>query len=190
MSINNEKKELRKLLLAERKLLNPGSKALADSAVFEHFIKSGIYSESDTLLIFYSMPGEVKTLDIIRHALADGKTAALPVCGKNSSMEFYRINGLDELAVSAFGIPAPVKTDNAVVPDDKTLCILPGLSFDKKGFRIGYGGGYYDRYLAKYNVKTAGLCYDSFIAENLPHDEFDIKADSVLTESGFVILSD
>jgi len=122
---------------------------------------------------------EVRTVPILEQALADGKRVAVPkVYG--DEMRFIYMTDLTKVAKSAFGIPEPV-ADGPVADDPTALVLMPGLAFDREGHRIGYGGGFYDKFLAQEpNHPTIALCYDFQMVENLPTEEFDIPVDCVL----------
>ncbi len=102
-------------------------------------------------------------------------------------MLFYKINSVDDLETGAYGIPTVnPESSNLIIPDSKTLCVVPALAFDKNGTRLGYGGGYYDRYLKKANVTTVGLSYQKCIAEVIPAEEHDIRITKIITENGIL----
>lgn len=142
------------------------------------------YKSCDTLFIYVSMPQEVDTYKLIAHALACGKTVAVPHCGENrGEMSFFSIAGADELVPDRYGIPAPVTCGKEpLLPKQGDLCIVPGLSFDSEGYRLGYGAGYYDRFLEDNPVMTAGLCYEFALCDSLPHESFDISVKYIITD--------
>ena len=114
----------------------------------------------------------------------DNKKIALPYCtDKDGNMSFYYINSFDDLITGSFGIREPDITKCKIaVPDDNTLIIVPGLSFDRFGYRLGYGKGYYDKFLSKHKIKTIGLCYKECLVEKIDTDKFDYKIDEVITD--------
>ena len=98
-------------------------------------------------------------------------------------MQFYRLDALSELRAGAYRIPAPpVSADRLLVPSAETLMIVPMLAFDAAGYRLGAGGGYYDRYLAAHQVQTIGICYADCRMTQLPHDNYDRKLMCCVTE--------
>ncbi len=180
----NKKKELRKLCKSIRKRIGLGERLLFDSMIFTHLINSDLYKSSKTLLIYVSVNNEADTLNIIKYALADGKRVAVPRCNGNI-MNFIELKSFEELSEGDFGIPTVDSDDNKIIDDfSDALCIVPGLGFDRYGNRLGYGGGYYDRFLSCNHVTSVGLCYERCRFDMLPAEEHDIKIDYILTENG------
>jgi len=144
--------------------------------------------QAKTLLCFVSTPMEVDTHFIIRQALRDGKTVAVPYCVENTrKMRFYAIQSLEELVPRTFGVLEPVPEKSRRVLDFYgSVCILPGLSFDQSGFRLGYGGGYYDRFLSHVykGGTTVGVCYARCTRRQLTHGRFDVPCQYLVTEKG------
>ena len=100
-------------------------------------------------------------------------------------MNFMFIESFDELEIGKFGILEPKNHLKKVFDFSKpALCVVPGLCFDKNGFRVGYGGGYYDRFLCKFKGLSAGLCYDKNVLKSIDFDEYDVSVDCLVTESG------
>lgn len=180
----NKKKEFRKLCKSIRNRIGFDERLLFDSMIFTHLINSDLYNNSNTLLIYVSVNNEVDTLNIIKHALADGKRVAVPQC-ESSIMNFVAMNSFEDLSEGDFGIPT-VDSENIKIINDfsDALCIVPGLGFDRYGNRLGYGGGYYDRFLSCNHVTSVGLCYERCRFDMLPAEEHDVKTDYILTENG------
>lgn len=179
-----EKKELRKLFEATRKTLTVNEKSYFDSKIFTFLVNSELYRNAELLLVYVSYNGEVDTLRIIKRAFLDGKKVAVPYCHGNE-MEFLIINSFDYLSKGKFGIlSADPNKCETVVDFQNTLCIVPALSFDVYGNRLGYGGGYYDRFLSKNSIETVGLCYERCISHSIPNEKFDIVINFILTENG------
>lgn len=179
-----DKTALRKLYKSVRNSFNNYEKSLIDEKIFTQFINSDLYKNSISLLIYVSSKGETDTFNIINYALANGKSVAVPYC-EDEMMIFYNINSLDDLREGAFGIPEPdPKKCTAVCDFSDAVCIVPALSFDFFGNRLGYGGGYYDRFLSENSVITVGLCRERSLCPCLPSEEHDIAIDYILTENG------
>ncbi len=178
-----DKKALRRHYKAVRDSITDNEKSFADKRIFDFFVKSRYFDEFSTFLVYVSYSTEADTHNIINYLLQNKKRVAVPYCN-GSVMTFYEINSLDDLVSGAFGIPT-VNTENAMEIKyySGCLCIVPALAFDRKGNRLGYGGGYYDRFLAANKVTTLGLCFEKCLAEELPAESFDEKIDSVLTEN-------
>lgn len=184
--IDREKQALRREFKLRRASLGAAEKLSMDSAITESFLKLDLYRQSGTLLIYYSTDIEVDTHAVVEAALADGKRVALPVCGKDSRMDFFEIKSTAELAAADFGIFAPPAEESRLVyPSDGALCVVPGLSFDSSGFRLGFGKGFYDRYISRTGVKALGLCYESFVCDRLPQDIYDKRVNALLTDINY-----
>lgn len=180
----NKKKELRKLCKSIRNRIGFDERLLFDRMIFTHLINSDLYKNSNTLLVYVSFNNEADTLNIIRYALADGKHVAVPRCD-GGIMNFFALNSFEDLCEGEFGIPTVDSDDNKIIDDfSGALCIVPGLGFDCYGNRLGYGGGYYDRFLACNSVTSVGLCYERCCFYKLPAEEHDIKIEFILTENG------
>ena len=143
------------------------------------------------IFIYYSVGSEADTLRIIRHALESGKRVALPKCtDRNGTMDFYFIDDIESsLTEGMFSLKEPdtlrcEKADSTV----SSLCIVPALAADKSGYRLGYGGGYYDRYLSNFKGVTAVLCYEECLCDELPRDKYDISLNMIITESKIIEL--
>lgn len=181
------KNRLRAECKQKRKAMSASQKADIDARIAEHFLASRQYRENDMLFCYVSTEIEVDTREILRRAIADGKTVAVPRCVDGTrEMEFYILRDLSELEPGAFGVLEPNPSRCRKMTDfSKGLCVLPALAFDKAGYRLGYGKGYYDRFLAKFSGETLGLAYNCCVYDRLPHGKFDRAAQWVLTESGF-----
>jgi len=185
MGVREEKEQLRVHYKKLRAGMCPDEKARLDAMIFERLKSSFSYRYSIGILIYVSMPDEIDTHGIISHALKHKKLVAVPRClnGKNE-MKFYRINSLNDVEPGIFNIPEPVKSCEPANLRNYNLCIVPALAFDSHGYRIGYGGGYYDRFLENYSGVTAGLMYSSNIIESVPRGRYDMRVDSIITEKG------
>ncbi len=179
-----DKKQLRNFYKSVRKTISPNERIDFNKKILTFLINSDLYINSDLLLIYVSVNDEADTYEIISRALNDGKKVGIPYCiGKE--MKFLLIDSLNELSEGEFGIPsADSKKCKEVTVSDNTVCFVPGLCFDSHGNRLGYGGGFYDRYLNKNKVETVGLCYGRCCCDILPSNEYDIPVKYILTENG------
>ena len=147
---------------------------------------------AESLFIFYPLEGEVNLLPLVDYAKENGKSVAFPICeDKDGNMRFCEVTSLDELKSGSFGIKEPSAYAKEKLPKNAVI-FLPALSVDKKGYRLGYGKGYYDRYLARYaELKPfgVGVIFDELVLDELPHDKYDIPCDAVVSESGVIIRS-
>ena len=179
-----EKKALRRAIFQARSEMPFDSRLAADRKITEAVLHHPAYQSAKQVFCYVSMPHEVGTRALLSAVLQDGKLLGLPVCEpETSTMTFYRLDALSELQAGAFRIPAPpVAEDRILIPDADTLMIVPMLAYDAAGYRLGAGGGYYDRSLAKYQVRTLGICYADCRQTQLPHDAYDRRLESCITE--------
>ncbi|MBQ2904422.1 MAG: 5-formyltetrahydrofolate cyclo-ligase [Clostridia bacterium] len=182
------KSGLRKLYKSVRDSISSKEKTEFDSRIFTLLTNSSIYRDADLLLIYVSFGSEADTFAVIGQALGSGKRVAVPFCS-GDVMEFYELFTIDSLEIGKFGIPTVIPDkNNAVIDFAGSLCIMPALSFDKSGSRLGYGGGYYDRFLCDKDIVKVGLCYERCLSCGLPSEKHDVKADYILTENRFMKL--
>lgn len=167
-----------------RENMNPEQKLELDSTIQSRLLALVEYSKADTIFTYVSKSIEVDTISLIKAALANRKLVAVPRCVPDTyDMEFYYITSLNDLEKGMFGVPEPVPGKCPLVTDySKGLCIVPGLSFDAQGYRLGYGKGYYDRFLADFFGSTVGICYSGCVQWNLPHGYYDKPVDLLITE--------
>lgn len=178
-----DKINARKLYKQIRNSITPAEKSEWDKRIFTHFVNSDLFKSAELLLIYSSIGSEADTQGIIQYALNKGKRVAVPVCiGK--TMFFYIINSLSELVIGKFGIPTADIGNNSKVTDfNNAICIVPAVCFDIYGNRIGYGGGYYDRFLSANPITAVGLCYERCICSKTAYEPFDMPVDYILTEN-------
>ena len=178
-----DKKALRREIGAKKRALTAREIEDRSARLAEKLYATAQYREAKSLYAYLSFNQEVRTNPIIERAWADGKRVAVPkVLGDR--MDFIWIDSFDNLAPQgAFGILEPI--ENGPVADDGTaLILMPGLAFDPRGHRVGYGGGYYDRYLAAQpHHPTVALCYDFQLFEHLDVEEYDVPVDVIITDA-------
>lgn len=178
------KKELRKKAKEKRLNMMPEKKENCDKKICNKLLNLWAVREAETVLCYVSTAIEVDTRVFINTLLSTGKRVAVPRCeGQKSEMNFYYINSFDELENGSFGVLEPKSSpERLVCKTEKTICIVPAFMFDKEGYRLGYGKGYYDRYLSRYKGITIGICYDDDIENELFRGKYDRAVDMVLTE--------
>ena len=151
--------------------------------LLERFLALPELEAARTVMLFYGVGREPDTTVLIRELLCRGKMVALPRCLAQRRMEARVITSCSgDLVPGAFGIPEPGQVCPVVKRDRIDLILVPNLCCDKHGYRLGHGGGYYDRYLVGYSGKTVALCPRAWLQEELPRDEFDLPVRLVLTE--------
>ncbi len=187
------KNELRKQMLRKRNRLDPEYRSQADETITAAFLTSELYRNSQVLFIYISYSSEVDTQRIITQALQDGKTVLVPrTCGETKQMDAVQITDFKtQLCPTCCGILEPRYNDgHAFPPEQIDLIVVPGVTFDRNGFRIGYGGGYYDKYLClATNATTVGFAYEQSLSDPLCPQEHDRKVDRILTEREEYIVS-
>lgn len=174
-----DKRELRGTVRALKRQMLEKSILEKSEKLFRLFTATDAYRNSKALYGYMSYNQEVRTLPILEQALRDGKRVAIPKC-YGSEMRFIWMDDLTQVEKSSFGIPEPI-ADGPIADDPTALVLMPGMAFDRQGHRIGYGGGYYDKFLAaEPDHPTVALCFDFQVVEQLPVEEFDIPVKLVL----------
>lgn len=141
------------------------------------------FLKCDTLLLYFPIKAEPSLLPLLEKAFSLGKAIAFPISVKeNYTLDFRVIQSLEDLTVGAYGICEPNKNAPTAKITDKTLCIVPALSFDEKGMRLGYGKGFYDRFLKDFSGYSIGITYSELFCKSLPFDKNDIPVDKVITD--------
>lgn len=175
-----DKKELRKKYTKVRAGVE--DKDLKDRLIRKNLRELDIYKKAKSVFIFISYKSEVDTRGIIDDILADGKKLLVPLV-KGSEMIAVEVKGIDDLEANKMGILEP-KSGKEV--RDVDLTITPGLAFDKAGYRLGYGGGYYDKFFAKVDTIRMGIGYLDQFVEELVHEDYDKPLEYLLTEKGLI----
>lgn len=181
-----EKQRLREEHLAAREALSEQERSVLDNRITQKLLATSEYAEATTVLTYVSVSSEVSTRMFIECALRDGKTVAVPRCLPGHCLEFVAIASLEQLVAAPFNLLEPAKELPAVTEDQKnnSICIVPALLVDTKGYRLGYGAGFYDRFLSMYPGKKICLAYQQSLSRTtLPHTAFDVAVDVVITES-------
>ena len=173
------KLELRTQIRALKRQMTPEEIDSRSESLRLLFTATDAYRNARTLYGYMSYNQEVRTLPLLEQALRDGKRVAIPKC-YGDEMRFIYMEDLSQVEKSSCGIPEPI-SDAPVADDETALVLMPGLAFDRDGHRMGYGGGFYDKFLAaEPNHPTVALCYGFQVVEELPTEEFDIPVDLVL----------
>lgn len=183
----NSKSELRKKYLHIREAMPDEIYFSASKEIARLFTESDFYKNAETVLLYMSIKKEVDTHSLSQKVFSDKKAVALPVSFPDGKMTFRYITQETSLTCGNFSVPEPPKSAPEYKYSEKTLCIVPGIAFDRKGYRLGYGKGYYDRYLASSRVFTVGFCFDEVFTEELPHESTDIACDAIITQKGIFI---
>lgn len=173
------KKELRQIVRQKKRAMTEKEIQEKSSLLEEKFLQSEAYREAKAIYGYLPYNQEVRTVSMLQRALEDGKRVAVPkVYG--DEMHFIWMTDLSQVAKGYAGIPEPV-ADGPVADDSHALVLMPGLAFDSQGHRIGYGGGFYDKFLQEEpEHPTLALCYDFQLFQEVSTEEFDIPVDSVI----------
>lgn len=177
----NDKNELRRTFKAIRdSLQNKHSKS---ETICKAFLESNIYKKCSDIFLYYPVKSEVEIELVLNKALLDGKKVAFPMClNKCGSMEFRYVNSIDDLRPGAFNIKEPQIYCEKAPDDSLSLCVVPAIAYDLSGCRLGYGKGYYDRFLKEFKGISVGFSYDECIIKALPIGEHDQKVNYLITD--------
>lgn len=178
------KKELREQMRKIRSELSIEEKQRMSGEILKKLTSLEEYRSTEILFTYVSIQNEVDTYQLIAAALKSGKRVAVPRCVVGKPLiDFYFIHGRSELEPGSYGLPEPPPRPERLCTVRKGLCVLPGLAFDRRGMRLGYGSGYYDRFLQQFEGTKAGLCFSPILRDRpLPKGRFDVPADIVVTD--------
>ena len=176
------KSELRKQVLQEMKALSQEQKQFIDQALTERLLQHPFYQEAKIIATYLSFPHEFQTQELIEQALRDGKKVLIPKTYPKGRMDFV-VYDPQQLVKTSFGLLEPQGNLEVVDASQIDLIHVPGLSFTTKGHRIGYGGGYYDRYLEQFSGHTLSTIYPCQIQDFIPENH-DIPVEEVLIDEG------
>lgn len=183
------KKSVRKLLLEKRESFDTILRKEWDISIFNNLIKSQFYKNAKFIFAYVSFKSEVDTLGFIEYALGDNKIVCVPkIESKEKGIEFFEINSLAHLKAGYYGILEPTANCPSANLKEIDLMLIPGLAFDILGGRLGYGAGYYDRFLyqTKLNFNKVGIAYDFQVIDKVPMDEHDVRIDGIITTKDII----
>lgn len=181
------KKELRKKFIIERNNLTEKYRSDASSKIFSNLEKNQLFESAKKVFVFIGFGSEITTLPFIKKWI-NKKQIFVPKID-NKTMNLVHITSIDDLASGHFGILEPTST--TYYNEEIDLVITPSIVFDKKGYRLGYGKGYYDKYFATSKHKTSiGLSYDKLLQEKIPTEKHDKKVDIIITEEQTLIINE
>ena len=180
-----DKITLRGVLLQKRAEFSREERKELDRDIAAGIIDTPLFKNASMLLIYAPLENEINLLPLAHVARKRGLPIAFPRCDKETNtMKFYILSEGQKLTPGAYGIPEPPLDAPVCVPDERALCIVPALSYDLSGNRIGYGKGYYDRYLSTFPGVTLGATYATMLLKNVPTEAHDLPVDWLFTERG------
>lgn len=183
-----KKKELREEMKQQLSSLEQSSYHTLSEQIMSRFFTLGSVQQASTIGITISAFPEVDTEGIIRALWEKGKTVVVPKCSpKDRTMTFYKIESFDQLEIVYMQLlePNPLLT-TPVAPNNIDLLVVPGIVYSPSGYRIGYGGGYYDRFLMNYKGDTVSLAFDFQLRDDLEKEHFDLPVDSIITNEQMI----
>ncbi|MDR3257099.1 MAG: 5-formyltetrahydrofolate cyclo-ligase [Endomicrobium sp.] len=188
--LESEKRKARYEFLTLRNKIEPVLAAAYSADIFAEIKKLSVYKKAKTVMFYLSYGSEVVTDSMINFAIKEGKTVVVPAIKnyRNRSMYAVKISKLKNACQVVYGIRQPeINADGIVEKDNIDLIFVPGIAFDVEGYRIGYGKGYYDRWLESVaSEKTIGLSYDFQITDKLPIGKYDIPVSIIITEKRII----
>lgn len=193
------KETLRDILIKKRDSIDKETRRIKEQAIKNRLFNIEFFKEAETILFYASFKSEVDTMRCIEHSLRLGKRISLPVIDKiHKRLRIYEIKDISELVPNYMGIPEPVETRaRSVKLDEIDLMIIPGIGFDLMGNRLGYGAGYYDRFLiykkdsgARGHIPAIALAFEEQIMDRIPSEPHDIKVDIIITDKRTILCKD
>jgi 5-formyltetrahydrofolate cyclo-ligase len=182
------KAEIRQQIIDVRSSMQPERRGLSDQLIFERAHKHKVFQRARLVHVYHSTSVEVRSMPFIEYAWAIGKTVTVPrVHRENGRLEHVVVDHRTRWEAGAFGILEPARTDGDTLLDDSDFTatdavIVPLVAFDRDCHRIGYGKGYYDRFLAATSAVKIGIAYECQRVPAIPHESHDIQLDAIATE--------
>lgn len=187
MDISEQKKTLRAELRAREHALDAAYKAESAAAICRALTKLPVFEAAETVLAFCGTAREIDTRAFLAASLARGKTLLLPRCEPERALSLCVVRDLDaDLESGAMGILEPKRSCAVLPPEAVEFAVIPCVSFDRAGRRLGQGGGYYDRLLPHLRCPTACICREKLLAERVPVEAHDMRCTLYVTENGII----
>ena len=178
------KSELRKMIVKSLEDLTPEYKENADAKITENILSMPEYENAGTVFCFVGTEDEINTEELIDRMLADNKKVCVPLCTDNGIMVAKHINSRESLSEGKYGIMEPSESSATIAPDDIDFAIIPCVTCNKRGQRLGHGGGYYDRYFENLDIPCALICREETMTLAIPTGGHDLKFKTVVSERG------
>ena len=179
---------LRKKVLAERSKIGKEQHSIMGNKIIESFKSTDLYKNAKMIMIYISFGTEIHNHEFIKDALAEGKEIVVPVTFHSPRMmKPSQILSFNELEPGYYNILSPKEESIRYVDKSQIdVIIVPGAVFDREGYRIGYGGGYYDRFLADFNKPKVSFAFEMQLTDEVPKEDFDVPVDYIITEDRFI----
>jgi len=184
--MREQKESVRRILRERKEAMIPEDRLKKSHRICRHLM--AVIRDNETVMVFTSKEKEVNTKPLIMALFKSGNPVVVPIIVKEDcSLRLSYLKDFSALVPSTFGVPEPIGSEIPVDPKDISTIVLPMLGFDRSGGRIGYGAGYYDRFLSKNpDLRKIGIAFACQEVESLPVDENDIRMDTIITEDGIV----
>lgn len=186
--IKREKDAIRKDCSDKRNAIDKETHLLMDKKICDAAISLVSFRYADIILLYAPIKSEIDIMPLFDEAIKRGKRVAFPKCNmEDRTMKFHFVERFEDLSPCAYGIREPKEELPVYDPKEtagSAVCYVPGLAFDACGYRLGYGKGYYDKFMNEFNGCTIGVVYSEFILPSLPKGRFDKHCDVMLTEKG------
>lgn len=183
-NIRDLKDFFRKKYKAARSEMSAEEKAVKDEKVCRNLFLTNAFERAEQVLLYSATQIEIETAGIFEQAMRDGKRVLYPRCMDKGRMTYHYIDDLSQLRPSAFNILEPISSAPEYKSSNSDICIVPALAYDVEGYRMGYGGGFYDRFLTAFRGTRIGICYADNIEKKLPRGRFDVRVDILITDDG------
>lgn len=186
-----EKKKMRDDILTYLKSLSIKDQKEIEKKLHHRLFQEDIWKQAKTVGVTVSQAMEWDTNTIIEKAWAQGKNVAVPKCiPESKKMQFYEITSFDQLEIAYFNIQEPIpKLTKIVKKESIDLLIVPGLVFDRRGYRIGFGGGYYDRFLMNFINYTVSILSNRQLLDEVPKESHDLPVQYLITETETIVVN-
>lgn len=189
--VREKKNAIREEYKARRRSMDKELRCARDAKICEHAMGLVSFRFAEYVLLYAALEDEIDVYEIARVALERGKKIAFPRCRKEDhTMKYHIVESLDQLSPDSYGILEPSEDLPVYDPENdagSAICFVPGLVYDKAGFRVGYGKGFYDRFLSSFKGSSVGVVYSDFILPEVPRGRFDVSVDILLSEKGVKI---
>ena len=186
MDVTLQKQKIREVLRAKASEVEPCYQRCSSTAICQNLINHPSYRAAKVVLAFVGTALEIDTELLFRTVWADEKILCVPRCKDHHLLDLCRIHSYEDLSKGSYGILEPKRSCPIIRPEQVDFAVIPCLSFDREGNRLGQGGGYYDRFLDRLRCPSFLVCRERFVLERLPAEEHDRRCTYLVTEQGIV----